>query len=76
MKEGSHVIILDENQIQEFQEFILEIPGKFANPILAKLHTYKRVVKATRDVGLDSEHEKLQHFEEGNPVPINEPTAE
>lgn len=44
MKAGSIFAALDEKQIEEFEAFVLEIPGKFSNPILAKFSTYKRRV--------------------------------
>lgn len=36
---------MDEDQIKEFENFILQIPGIYCNPILAKFNTYKRVIK-------------------------------
>ena len=44
MKAGSIFAVLDEAQIEEFEAFVLEIPGKFSNPILAKFSNYKRRV--------------------------------
>jgi hypothetical protein len=50
--------LLDEKQIAEFEAFVLEIPGKFCNPILAKFHTYKRRVLPNTETAAAPEQPK------------------
>jgi hypothetical protein len=45
MQNQKQIAILDEAQIRDFESFILEIPGKFSNPILAKFSSFKRLIK-------------------------------
>lgn len=66
MKAGSIFAALDEKQIEEFEAFILEIPGKFSNPILAKFSTYKRRVLPQPPEQATPENNQTQ---EENPKP-------
>lgn len=75
MKAGSQILLLNPEQIQELEEFILEIPGKFANPILAKLHSYKRTIKADKSGHFSDTGQKLAETPEDSTIEKQEPES-